>query len=116
MQKDVAKISDLDFEKQGGLIPAIIQDADNNQVLMLAYMSSGSLKLTLKGGKCTYFSRKKKGLWLKGETSGCYQHVVKIFYDCDCDTLLVLVKQDGVACHTGNRSCFYRELNISINE
>lgn len=116
MEKDVTKILDLDFDKQGGLIPAIIQDADNNQVLMLAYMSPESLRLTLERGKCTYWSRSQQKLWLKGETSGCFQHVVQILCDCDADTLLVLVRQDGAACHTGNRSCFYRELNISINE
>jgi phosphoribosyl-AMP cyclohydrolase len=101
--------SQLKFDERG-LIPAIIQDVENNQVLMLAYMNQESLEQTISGGKCTYWSRSRKSLWLKGETSGHFQIVKKIYYDCDGDTLLIKVQQTGAACHTGNRSCFYREL------
>lgn len=100
----------LDFEKGGGLIPAIVQDASNGDVLMLGYMSRESLEKTLETGLATYWSRSRNELWTKGETSGHYQHVQEIFYDCDEDTLLVKVIQEGAACHTGHRSCFYRKL------
>lgn len=93
-----------------GLIPAIAQDYETKEVLMLAYMNKESFELTLKTGKATYFSRSRQSLWVKGETSGHFQHVKEIRYDCDCDTLLLLIKQDGAACHTGNRSCFYRKI------
>ncbi len=93
-----------------GLIPAIAQDYETKEVLMLAYMNKESFELTLKTGKATYFSRSRQSLWVKGEKSGHFQHVKEIRYDCDCDTLLLLIKQDGAACHTGNRSCFYRKI------
>jgi phosphoribosyl-AMP cyclohydrolase len=102
-------IDELKFNDQG-LIPAIIQDEENKEVLMLAYMNRESLHLTLQTGKCTYFSRSRNKLWLKGETSGNFQHVKHIFYDCDADTLLIQVRQTGVACHTGERSCFFRQV------
>jgi phosphoribosyl-AMP cyclohydrolase len=102
-------IKNLKFDKQG-LIPAIIQDYKTNEVLMLAYMNKESLKKTLKTGRTHFWSRSRKKLWLKGETSGNFQIVHQIFFDCDNDTLLFKIHQKGVACHTGNRSCFYRRL------
>jgi len=103
------KIGELKFDRRG-LIPAIIQDYKTNQVLMLAYMSRESLKKTIKEKKTFFWSRSRKRLWMKGETSGNYQIVKQISYDCDSDCLLIKVRQIGVACHTGNYSCFYRKL------
>ncbi|MEW5766477.1 MAG: bifunctional phosphoribosyl-AMP cyclohydrolase/phosphoribosyl-ATP diphosphatase HisIE [bacterium] len=94
-----------------GLIPAIIQDEDSDEVLMLAYMNKESLAKTIETGKTHFWSRSRDKLWLKGETSGNYQFVKEIYYDCDYDTLLIKVDQKGVACHTGERSCFYRSLS-----
>ena len=93
-----------------GLIPAIAQDYKTGEVLMLAYMNQEAFDLTLKTGKRTYFSRSRLSLWVKGETSGHFQYVKEIRYDCDCDTILLLIDQVGAACHTGNRSCFYRKV------
>ncbi|MDW8107994.1 MAG: phosphoribosyl-AMP cyclohydrolase [Armatimonadota bacterium] len=92
-----------------GLIPAVIQDAENGQVLMVAYMNRESLLRTVQTGLCTYWSRSRQQFWVKGETSGHLQRVRRIYVDCDADTLLIQVEQVGVACHTGHRSCFYRE-------
>lgn len=103
------KIPEMKFDKHG-LIPAIIQDYRTKQVLMLAYMNKRSLGITLKSGKTCFWSRSRKEYWVKGATSGNYQFVKAIFYDCDLDALLILVRQKGVACHTGNRSCFFRRL------
>ena len=100
----------VDFEKGNGLVPAIVQDAISGEVLMLGYMNEESLRKTLETGLATYWSRSRNELWTKGETSGHYQHVQEIRIDCDEDTLLIKVIQDGAACHTGNRSCFYRLL------
>ena len=100
----------VDFEKGNGLVPAIVQDAISGEVLMLGYMNEESLQKTLETGLATYWSRSRNELWTKGETSGHYQHVQEIRIDCDEDTLLIKVIQDGAACHTGNRSCFYRLL------
>jgi phosphoribosyl-AMP cyclohydrolase len=94
----------------GGLIPAIVQDAETNEVLMLAYMNAESLALTLSAGETWFWSRSRQELWHKGATSGNIQRVVEIRVDCDADTLLILVNPAGAACHTGNRSCFYRNL------
>lgn len=99
-----------DFEKGNGLVPVIVQDAVNGEVLMLAYMNEEALEKTLQTGLATYWSRSRSELWCKGETSGHYQHVKSIRIDCDQDTLLLEVIQDGAACHTGNRTCFYRAL------
>lgn len=92
------------------LVPAIVQDADTNEVLMLAYMNRKSFIKTLETGRTWFFSRSRRTLWNKGETSGNYQIVVSIFLDCDGDTLLVKVKPAGPACHTGHNSCFFSRL------
>ena len=102
-------IKSLKFDKSG-LIPAIIQDYKTGEVLMLAYMNESSLRKTLKLGKTCFWSRKRLEYWIKGATSGNYQFVKSIAYDCDLDALLIKVRQVGVACHTGNRSCFYRKV------
>lgn len=99
----------LKYDKYG-LIPAIIQDYKAGEVLMLAYMNKESLKRTLKLKKACFWSRSRKEYWLKGETSGHFQFIKEIYYDCDADALLIKVRQVGPACHTGNRSCFYRRL------
>lgn len=101
-------INTLDFEKGNGLIPAIIQDADNFQVLMLGYMNKKALQKTLGEKRVTFFSRSKQRLWTKGETSGNYLDVVDLQPDCDDDTLLILAKPHGPTCHTGRQSCFYQ--------
>ena len=100
----------LDFEKTGGIIPVITQDYENGEVLMLAYMNQESWELTCQTGIAHYWSRSRKTLWKKGESSGHIQKVKKIFVDCDDDTLLIKVEQHGAACHTGYRSCFYRQI------
>ncbi|MFA6384870.1 MAG: phosphoribosyl-AMP cyclohydrolase [Candidatus Omnitrophota bacterium] len=99
----------LKFDKKG-LIPAIIQDYKNNEVLMVAYMNLESVRRTLKLGKTCFWSRSRKEYWVKGETSGHYQYVKSIAYDCDADALLIKIRQVGAACHTGNRSCFFRRI------
>src|SRR5215204_3245485 len=93
-----------------GLIPAIVQDENTNEVLMLAYMNAESLRLTIESGETWFWSRSRSELWHKGATSGNVQSVVEIRVDCDSDTLLVLVKLTDAACHTGERTCFYRSL------
>ena len=97
-----------------GLIPAIVQDAETNEVLMMAYMNAESLRITLETNETWFWSRSRKELWHKGATSGNVQRVVEILLDCDGDTLLVLVNPTGVACHTGEKSCFYRSLEKSF--
>ncbi|MGB5218319.1 MAG: phosphoribosyl-AMP cyclohydrolase [Smithella sp.] len=99
------------FSKGDGLVPAIVQDADTKDVLMMAYMNRESWAATLQTGKATFWSRSRQKLWLKGESSGNVQIVKAVFIDCDEDTILLHVKQIGnAACHTGYRSCFYRKL------
>ena len=100
----------LDFGRGNGLIPCIVQDAGTNQVLMLAYMNEESLQKTIETKLATYYSRSRQALWVKGETSGHYQHVKEILVDCDEDTILIKVEQEGAACHTGKYSCFYRNI------
>lgn len=100
------------FDKNG-LIPAIIQDADSLEVLMVAYMNEESLRLTLETGETHFWSRSRQCLWHKGETSGNIQKVREIRLDCDSDALLIKVAQHGNACHTGHRSCFYRQVDGS---
>ena len=102
-------IDELKFDEKG-LIPAIVVDAKTKKVLTLAYMNRESLEITLKEKKTCFYSRSRQELWLKGETSGNYQHVVSIKYDCDGDALLIEVTKDGPACHTGEESCFYNSL------
>ncbi len=98
------------FEKSE-LLPAIVQEKDSGEVLMLAYMNEEALLRTLESGKATFWSRSRNKLWCKGETSGNFMLVRSIKFDCDCDTLLVLVTPCGPACHTGHKSCFFRELD-----
>jgi len=99
----------LDFDKMGGLIPAIVQDAASGEVLMLAFMDQQAWDLTIKTGEAHYYSRTRKKVWRKGETSGHVQLVRAVYLDCDADTVLLQVEQaGGAACHTGYRSCFYR--------
>src|SRR5919202_2529883 len=105
-------LSMLQFNEQG-LIPAIVQDAASGQVLMLAYMNRQSIEKTLATGVTHFWSRSRSKLWQKGETSGHIQHVRELRYDCDADTLLIMVDQQGVACHTGERSCFFNHLSSS---
>jgi phosphoribosyl-AMP cyclohydrolase len=94
------------------LIPAIVQDVSSNEVLMLAYMNAESLTLTLSTGKATYWSRSRNELWIKGATSGHFQEVHSVSLDCDGDALLLKVTQTGVACHTGDRTCFHTPLEL----
>jgi phosphoribosyl-AMP cyclohydrolase len=91
-----------------GLVPAIAQQHDTGEVLMMAWMNAEAVTETLTTGRVCYFSRSRQALWRKGETSGQAQHLKELRVDCDGDTLLLLVDQEGVACHTGRRSCFYR--------
>ncbi len=103
-------IPELKYNDQG-LIPAIVQDVKDNEVLMLGYMNEESLKKTIEGGRTCFWSRSRQEFWTKGLTSGNVQNVKEIYYDCDADTLLVKVEQIGSgACHTGNRTCFYRQI------
>lgn len=99
------KIDELKFDEKG-LIPAIVVDAETNKVLTLAYMNKESLNISMEKGLTCFWSRSRQSLWLKGETSGNYQHIVSITADCDKDALTVLVKKDGPACHLGTDSCF----------
>ncbi len=99
-------IARLKFDEQG-LIPAVAQDVNTGAVLMLAYMNAQTIEQTMKTGLATYYSRSRQEVWVKGETSGNTQRVVEIYVDCDGDTLLLKVDQKGVACHTGNYTCFY---------
>ena len=98
-------VTELKFDERG-LIPAIVIDTDTRRVLMLAYMNEESLRLSMEKGLTCFYSRSRQQLWLKGETSGHYQHIVSITADCDRDTLLVEVRKDGPACHLGTESCF----------
>jgi len=101
----------LDFTKTGGLVPAIVQDYQTGEILMLAYMNLDAFKATLATGKATYYSRSRQTLWVKGETSGNVQLIKEIRIDCDDDTVLLKVEQlGGAACHTGHRSCFYKKV------
>jgi len=105
-------IPELKFDEKG-LIPAVIQETDTKEVLMVAYMDKIALERTIETGYTHFWSRSRKTYWKKGETSGNVQEVKKIYYDCDADTLLIMVKQHGSgACHTGNRTCFYREIEL----
>ena len=103
----------MDYSKLGGLIPAVIQDADSSEVLMVGFMNEQALAETRRSGYATFFSRTRGKLWTKGETSGNRLEVKEILVDCDDDTVLVKVRRlgDGNVCHTGERTCFFRALN-----
>ncbi len=102
---DFSFLDDLKYNSDG-LIPCITQDVDTGEVLMMAYMNKDSLKETLEKKLCSYWSRSRQKYWVKGESSGHTQEVKEVFLDCDKDTLLIKIKQNGGACHTGYRSCF----------
>jgi phosphoribosyl-AMP cyclohydrolase len=102
-------IKKLKFD-QSGLIPTIAQDAKTSEVLMMAWMNEESLRLTISSGYATYFSRSRKSLWKKGDTSGHLQEVVSINVDCDFDCILLKVNQIGAACHTGAKNCFFNKI------
>ena len=104
-------LSQIKYDDRG-LVPAIVQDAETKQVLMLAYMNEEALKLTLTTGRTWFYSRSRQAMWNKGETSGHFQNVKKVSYDCDCDTILVIAEQIGAACHTGHFTCFYRDFDL----
>ena len=103
----------MDYSKLGGLIPAVVQDAETGEVLMVGFMNEEALALTRQTGFATFFSRTRNKLWMKGETSGNRLEVVQMLTDCDDDTVLVKVKRlgDGNVCHTGERTCFFRRLS-----
>lgn len=102
----MTKIDKLDFQKMGGILPAVIQDADTGDVLMLGFMNKEALDQTVSGGKVVFWSRTKQRLWQKGETSGNYLAVKSIIADCDGDSLLIRAVPQGPVCHTGTDSCF----------
>ncbi len=110
-EKNEKIISQIRFDANG-LVPAIVQDYETSKVLMLAYMNEEAVRRTLVTGTTWFYSRSRKSMWNKGETSGHFQKVKKISYDCDVDTLLVIAEQIGAACHTGNFTCFYRDFDI----
>ena len=103
----------MNYSKLDGLIPAVIQDAESSEVLMVGFMNEQALAETRRTGYATFFSRSRKALWMKGETSGNKLEVLEIFVDCDEDTVLLKVRRlgDGNVCHTGQRTCFYRSLD-----
>ena len=108
-------LKDIKFDKEG-LIPAIVQDKNTKEVLMVAYMNEDTLKQTVETKKATFWSRSRQEAWVKGATSGSFLNVEEIRVDCDCDALVVLVTPEGPACHTGERSCFYRKVAEGVLE
>ena len=108
-ERDALRLDELTFDERG-LIPAVVQDERTNEVLMVAWMNEESLRRTMEEKRTVFWSRSRQELWRKGDTSGNAQHVREVRYDCDADTLLVRVHADGPACHTGERTCFYRTL------
>lgn len=100
----------LDFDKMDGLIPAIVQDTKTKKVLMLGFMNKRAFDRTLKTNRVTFWSRTRRKLWTKGETSGNFLLVDKVYVDCDKDTILIKAKPKGPVCHTGNETCFFREI------
>ena len=110
ISKSKLSVADLAFEKQGGLLPVIAQDASSGAVLMLAYANLEAVKKTQESGFAHYWSRSRNALWKKGESSGHLQKIVEVLVDCDEDTLLYKVQQSGAACHTGAPNCFFRKL------
>lgn len=103
-------IESIDFEKSGGLVPVVVQDSKTLEVLMVAYANKEALQQTFRTGYAHYWSRSRQALWKKGETSGHLQKISDILVDCDSDTILYIVEQIGVACHTGERTCFHNKL------
>jgi phosphoribosyl-AMP cyclohydrolase len=108
----VQDFKDLKYD-QNGLIPAIVQDAETGEILMMAYMNENSLRATVETGKTHFWSRSRQKYWMKGESSGHTQEVREIYIDCDLDTLVIKAKQNGAACHMGYRTCFYRRLDAN---
>ncbi len=106
-------LEQIDWAKGDGLVPAIVQDADTGEVLMMAYMNRESLADSIRTGKTHFWSRSRKKYWMKGESSGHVQEITEIFVDCDADTILIKARQHGAACHEGYRNCFFRKLNVS---
>ena len=109
-QNDSLSISDLDFEKFSGLLPVIAQEQASGKVLMLAYANLEAVMKTQETGYAHYWSRSRNTLWKKGESSGHFQQITEVLVDCDEDTLLYKVSQTGPACHTGEKSCFFKKL------
>jgi phosphoribosyl-AMP cyclohydrolase len=102
----------LDFKKLDGLVPAVVQDDSTGEVLMVGFMNAAAWEATLKSGRATFYSRSRRSLWVKGETSGNVQKVKEILIDCDDDTVVLKVEQiGGAACHTGHRSCFHKKFD-----
>ncbi|MHB1679024.1 MAG: bifunctional phosphoribosyl-AMP cyclohydrolase/phosphoribosyl-ATP diphosphatase HisIE [bacterium] len=115
MIKEINNFADsIDFSKLNGLVPAAVQDYYSKEVLMLAFMNKEALKKTLETGYAHYYSRSRRQLWKKGETSGHTQEVKEIFYDCDSDSILLKIIQIGDACHTGHKTCFYSKLDNNL--
>lgn len=111
MGKTLIDVNNLDrYFAKAELVPAIVQDAENGDVLMLAYMNKESLRLTLETGFTWFYSRSRNQLWNKGATSGHVQRIIEMYSDCDDDTFLIKVEQTGPACHTGSRSCFFNKM------
>jgi phosphoribosyl-AMP cyclohydrolase / phosphoribosyl-ATP pyrophosphohydrolase len=110
-EREPVALADIEFDERG-LIPAVVQDVDNDEVLMVAWMNLEAIQRTLMDGRTWFFSRSRRELWPKGETSGHIQHVDDIKLDCDADTILLRVHQVGAACHTGERTCFHRSLAV----
>jgi phosphoribosyl-AMP cyclohydrolase len=110
------RLDDVDFQKSGGLVPVVVQEATTREVLMVAFANREAVEETLRTGYAHYFSRSRHRLWKKGETSGHVQRVRAILVDCDRDTLLYLVEQTGVACHRGTRSCFTEALSEGVGD
>lgn len=108
-------LKQLKFDSNG-LIPAIAQDAETGDVLMVAYMNEAAVRATIDTGKATYWSRSRQKFWIKGESSGHFQTVHSMYIDCDQDCILLKIDQKGAACHTGHRSCFYRKVEADGNE
>lgn len=106
-------INELKFDAQG-LIPAVVQNIETKEVLMVAYMNADTVKQTLETGRATFWSRSRKEVWVKGDTSGNYMYVKEMRVDCDADCLVLLVSPAGPACHTGNRSCFFRKVENGV--
>ena len=106
---------EIKFDEKG-LVPAIIQDAENGEVLMLAYMNQEALSRSIETGRTWFWSRSRQEYWCKGETSGNRQYIKEMSYDCDADAILVKVEQVGPACHTGERSCFFNHIEVAKDD